>query len=214
MYKQEYIIDENGSELLLREGGEQVMMEWEKPYMEAIINKIKPTGHVLEIGFGCGYSSTAIQNYNPKSHTIIECHPVVIKKLNKWSKQYKNINIVEGYWQQQLHNLGNFDFIFFDDYPLEVFDEINDKNLFQFQLQNNRFEMFVDICLDWHMESGAIISGYIEGPKIKEKNEKFNNNIVNNPKIEYSEKIIDIEVPSNCKYYRGNKALIPILKKI
>ena len=87
MYKQEYILDENGAELLLRDNSEQVMMEWEKPYMEAIINEIKPTGNVLEIGFGCGYSATAIQQYNPKSHTIIECHPIVINKLNEWSKK-------------------------------------------------------------------------------------------------------------------------------
>ena len=215
MYKQEYILDENGAELLLRDNNEQVMMEWEKPYMEAIIDEIKPTGHVLEIGFGCGYSATAIQQYKPKSHTIIECHPVVIKKLKKWSEEYKNINIIEGYWQQHLQSLGNFDFIFFDDYPIEMFEEINESNAFQFHLQNNRFEMFVDICLDWHMEVNSILSAYMGGSETKYKDDKFKNNIINNPRIKYKEKIIDIEVPENCKYFRGgDKALIPILKKI
>ena len=128
MLQQQYKTDKYGKEILLQDNKFQVMMEWEKPYMESIINTIKPTGDVLEIGFGFGYSATAIQKYNPKSHTIIECHPVVINKLNDWSKKYNNINIIEGYWQQQLGQLGDFDFIFFDDYPLEVFGEINEEN--------------------------------------------------------------------------------------
>ena len=61
MFNQEFNVDENGKEILLRDGEHQVMMEWEKPYMEAIIDTIKPTGDVLEIGFGCGYSATRIQ---------------------------------------------------------------------------------------------------------------------------------------------------------
>ncbi len=215
MFKQEYTIDEKGSSILLREDKHQVMMEWEKPYMESIINEIKPTGDILEIGFGCGYSATAIQQYSPKSHTIIECHPVVINKLKEWSQNYKNINIVEGYWQQQLHNLGDFDFIFFDDYPLEIFKGVDNTNQLQFTLQNNRFQMFVDICVDWHMKKNGILSAYMEDSSTKHSDETFKNHIINNTKIEYSEKIIDIKVPDNCKYYRGgNKALIPIIKKI
>ena len=66
MLEQEFILDENQKELLLKDSKYQVMMEWEKPYMEAIIDEIKPTGDVLEIGFGCGYSATRIQHYNPK----------------------------------------------------------------------------------------------------------------------------------------------------
>ena len=55
----------------------QVMMAWEKPYMEHLIKKLKPKGDVLEIGFGLGYSASAIQKYNITSHTIIE--PFLIK---------------------------------------------------------------------------------------------------------------------------------------
>jgi hypothetical protein len=215
MYKQEYITDNNGLEVLLREDKAQVMMEWEKPYMEAIINTIKPSGHVLEIGFGCGYSATAIQQYKPKSHTIIECHPVVLEKLGDWSQQYKNINIVDGYWQQQLHKLGNFDFIFFDDYPLEVFDEIHKENKFNSSLQDNRLGMFIDICLDWHMEIGSSLSAYLEIAGDIYENSNFKSSLTKNPKIDYSEKIISVEVPPNCKYYRGgDKAVIPLIKKI
>lgn len=117
----EYLQDEFGKEILLKDGSLQVMMEWEKPYMEACIDALTPKGDVLEIGFGLGYSATHIQKYHPKSHTIIECDPTVIQKAQEWAKNYSNIHIIEGYWQDQLKNLGLFDEIFFDDYtPLNA----------------------------------------------------------------------------------------------
>ena len=115
---QQYKIDEYGKEILLQYNKHQVMMEWEKPYMEACIDKLQPQGDVLEIGFGMGYSATQIQKYKPKSHTIIEMDSLVIKRLKKWAKDYDNIIVVEGTWQSQMKNLGQFDEIFFDDFPL------------------------------------------------------------------------------------------------
>ena len=52
----------------------QVMMEWEKPYMEACIDLLDPSGQVLEIGFGLGYSAAVIcNNKNVNQYTVIEC---------------------------------------------------------------------------------------------------------------------------------------------
>ena len=116
--KMEFVKDENGDEVLLKDGKYQVMMEWEKPYMNAIIEELKPKGDVLEIGFGCGYSADYIQSYKPKSHTIVECHPEVLKKAKAWAKDKKNVTIVENTWQDALKKLGKYDTIFFDDYPL------------------------------------------------------------------------------------------------
>lgn len=127
--KMEFGVDEFGHEILLKDGEFQVMMEWEKPYMEACIDALKPSGDVLEVGFGCGYSSTRIQHYQPKSHTIIEYHPEVAKRARKWAENYPNVTIVEETWQNALDNseqpLGIFDTIFFDDYPLESRDALN-----------------------------------------------------------------------------------------
>ena len=64
MLQQQYKIDEHGKEILLQDNKNQVMMEWEKPYMEACIDKLQPKGDVLEIGFGMGYSATQIQKVN------------------------------------------------------------------------------------------------------------------------------------------------------
>ena len=56
--KLEYKKDSSGNEILQDENGiHQVMMEWEKPYMEACIDTLDPSGSVLEIGFGLGYSA-------------------------------------------------------------------------------------------------------------------------------------------------------------
>ena len=214
MFKQEYTTDENGAEILLREDEHQVMMEWEKPYMEAIINEIKPTGHVLEIGFGCGYSATAIQQYKPKSHTIIECHEVGIKKGLEWAKNYDNIIIREGFWQQQLSKLGYYDFIFFDDFPLST-EYLKENNAHQLKLQNNRFNMFFDICLDWHMDKGSILSAYVGSSESAYKDPIFKRNVIDNPKVEYIEKFTKVEVPINCNYFSGvDFGVIPIIKKI
>ena len=62
----DYYEDEFGNEILMEYDGSwnyQVMMEWEKPYMEACIDELHPKGDVLEIGFGMGYSATQIQKY-------------------------------------------------------------------------------------------------------------------------------------------------------
>ena len=59
-----YKKDKNGKEMLCNEEEtHQIMMEWEKPYMEKSIELLKPFGKVLEIGFGMGYSATKICSF-------------------------------------------------------------------------------------------------------------------------------------------------------
>ena len=59
--KLEYTTDICGNEILQDETGQhQVMMAWEKPYMEESIKILDPFGKVLEIGFGMGYSASEI----------------------------------------------------------------------------------------------------------------------------------------------------------
>lgn len=122
--RMEFMKDSLGGEILLKDGKFQVMMEWEKPYMHACIDALAPQGDVLEIGFGCGYSATHIQSYHPKSHTIIEYHPAVVEKAREWALRYPNVRIVHDTWQNALSNLGYYDCIFFDDYPLESESEM------------------------------------------------------------------------------------------
>ena len=204
MLQQQYKTDEHGKEILLQDSKHQVMMEWEKPYMEACIDKLQPNGDVLEIGFGMGYSATQIQKYKPKSHTIIEMDPMVIKRLKKWAKDYDNIIIVEGTWQSQMKNLGKYDEIFFDDYPLK-----KPKNNLEKKIIGDRFMMFLDICRYSHSKSNTKISAYTHDPQ-----RTFKKRMEENPYYSYKEYFFDIDIPDNCNYYRDNKGIIPIIKMV
>ncbi|MBI2811221.1 MAG: class I SAM-dependent methyltransferase [Candidatus Melainabacteria bacterium] len=290
--KMEYGKDEQGKDVLLKDGKFQVMMEWEKPYMQACIDALKPFGDVLEIGFGLGYSATAIQSYHPKSHTIVEYHPEVAKHARQWAKKYPNVTIVEDTWQNALPHLAIFDCIFFDDYPLHseqqmqamekeshqsqlllkqgqklinevektlpflseihygdeelhsLMNEIDPSQLPQFvrflselcsrgqitQKQfnhiaqelkisqheldglckksppvessglNERLFSFLLPCLKSHMRKGSRFSCFLSSPDSKYTDDKFVNEVIANPYLDYEEKEITLAVPSNCDY--------------
>lgn len=119
--------------LLLDDDNDAVMMEWERPLMEAHAsflagNAIRGDNEtkdckkrVLNVGFGLGIVDTAIQTYNPSLHIIIEAHPTVHKKMLKdgWDKK-PNVRICFGRWQDELPKLIAegivFDGIFYDTY--------------------------------------------------------------------------------------------------
>ncbi|KAF3542798.1 hypothetical protein DY000_02005653 [Brassica cretica] len=97
-----------------------VMMSWEKPLMEAHAKAICTNGgSILNVGFGMGLADTAIQQYNPTKHTIIEAHPDVYKRMieSGWGEK-ENVRIVFGRWQDVLGELDEcgYDGIFFDTY--------------------------------------------------------------------------------------------------
>lgn len=97
----------------------EVMLQWKKSYIEALIDELKPFGDVLEVGFGHGYASEKIQSFKPKSHTVIEASPELFKKAQTWAKKYPNTQVLEGQWQDILPTLGIFDSIFINNYPIE-----------------------------------------------------------------------------------------------
>ncbi|MDE3055410.1 MAG: hypothetical protein KGI80_01750 [Verrucomicrobiota bacterium] len=71
-------------------------MKWEELYLEALIGRLQPFGHVLEIGFSLGYSSKLIQTARPTHHTIIEVDPEVAEKAAAWASHYSDITVIEG----------------------------------------------------------------------------------------------------------------------
>lgn len=298
--KMRYDHDENGKEILLKEDTFQVMMEWEKPYMQACIDELQPFGDVLEIGFGLGYSASHIQSYKPKSHTIIEYHPLIAQKARDFAKKHSHVTIIEDTWQNALKSLGVFDCIFFDDYPLEsqqylekiekesqesslivkqaesLIKEINqqfpnlstqkysdqdlddfvkavaseskeqlaifleqlynnqqitkqqferlakghnihlaepsEKQPFSFQGPSDRLFAFLQPCLASHMRNGSRFSCFLSDPNSKLIDPRFSE-IIANPYLDYQEKQISIKVPDNCKYYKGDKALVIVITK-
>lgn len=135
--------------LLLDNDDDAVMMEWERPLMEAHASflagnalnassnsneeggsDVKGGKRVLNIGFGLGIIDTAMQSYNPSLHVIIEAHPTVYNKMivDGWDKK-KNVRICFGRWQDELPKLLEegvmFDGIFYDTYG-EHFTDLED----------------------------------------------------------------------------------------
>ena len=71
-------------------------------------------GDVLEIGFGMGISSGAVARFSPRSQTIIEAHPQIVSRAQKWAEGRAHTKIISGTWQNILPTLGSFDGILFD----------------------------------------------------------------------------------------------------
>lgn len=205
--------DENNDEILLSKNGLQVMMEWEKPYMEASIDMLNPTGYVLEIGFGCGYSATQIMKYKPKSYTVIECDKVVIAKAKEWRKKYPDIeiNILEGMWQERLQtmDIDIYDEIYFDDFPLNI-----DKNYSQMEMAMSmkQINIFLDLCIQNHTKIGSKICWYCNGNGFRYQD--LGSDI--KPFVKLDTKVMEIHIPENCKYrnLKEQKCTIPLLTKI
>ena len=189
----EYLKDKYGKDLLFdKTNNFQVMMEWEKPYMEALIDRLNPTGDVLEIGFGLGYSANRIQSFDIKSHTIIENDEEVLEKLKIWAlKQKHKVNIVSGLWQEELKKLGKFDSVFFDDSPNEKYEDKNNIRLYEFYYK----------ILKNHATVGSQLSWYCDAPIYW----------IAHPQTDYSNKIFNITIPTNVeyvsKYYKNTNTL-------
>jgi len=215
-----YSSDKDGKEQLLDADGKQVMMEWERPYMEGCVEalRIGPDCDVLEIGFGCAYSADWIQRAQPRSHTIIECSPPVLERLHAWASTRPNVRVVEGTWQERLPDLGTFDCVFFDDYGepgvaeremeencpnpeyrKEYFKALNAQN-------GTHFHAFLGIVTQWHSHVGTRISGYLHYPLEMQRND-----------LQAVYKHIDVKVPDHCNYFPGQNlwpyALVPLFVK-
>ena len=111
--------DDNGIYWVNPENDEtyQVMMDWEQPIMDKMAELCVSEGDdVLEIGFGMGILSDAIQLKKPKSHTIVECHKDIIPKLKAWAEDKPNVIIIKGLWIEMADKYTKYDAIIQDTY--------------------------------------------------------------------------------------------------
>ena len=129
MIQSEYTYKNN---TLVDNKGNTVMMEWERPIMKKVAEILTENkGDVLNIGFGMGIVDGYIRDLEPKSHTVIENHPDVIKhvKENKWDE---SITFIYGRWQDNIESMGEFDSIYLDtwiDYRTTHIPDLLDKCL-------------------------------------------------------------------------------------
>lgn len=113
---------------LLDRDNDAVMMEWERPLMQAHAQVMMEAGkRVLNVGFGMGIIDSILQGYSPDLHIIIEAHPDVYKKMlqDKWD-QKPNVRICHGKWQDVMPQLiregVELDAVFFDTYGEHAMD--------------------------------------------------------------------------------------------
>jgi hypothetical protein len=212
--------DQDGNEQLLDADGKQVMMQWEKPYMERCIDvlRIDQDSDVLEIGFGCAYSADRIQLAQPRSHTIIECSPPVLERLRSWALKHKNVKIVEGTWQEKLPTVGIFDCVFFDDFgepgvaDREMQDNCPDPEYREEYAKavnakhGTHFQGFLNIVTRWHAKVGTRISGYLHHPVDIYRDD-----------VQALYQHMQVTVPSHCNYFPPGTlwpyALVPLFIK-
>lgn len=118
--------DACGRAVLTSSAGQQVMMEWEKEYMERCVDALgirAGADRVLEIGFGLAYSAAHIQCFSPRRHAIIECDETVLERADVFAAMHSSVEVVRGTWQEKLPALGEFDCVFFDDFPLPELEQ-------------------------------------------------------------------------------------------
>lgn len=271
-------------------------MEWEKSYLDILIDELNPSGKVLEVGFALGYSATRIQSYQPKHHTIIESNPEIAANAAKWAKNNPTISVIQDRWEHALPKLGIFDAIFFNDFEPEIEAErayqremgnlvvqkgkeliatvkeqlpqlmstrYSDSDLEEFFSQIGQFhppEManfacelrkneqisaqqyeklihkyrlekkeapgvkmiekradnmlaFLQACLKNHMGKGGRFSCFASNPISKYENPEFFESIITNPNVDYHERLIAVDVPKTCEYYKHTEALVMLIEK-
>lgn len=108
-YLQERLVFSEGRILDHEQGA--VMMQWEKALMESHAQAIcQQGGDILNIGFGLGLVDSAIQSRSVTSHTIVEAHPDVLKRMEEGGWMGKdNVRVVRGRWQDVLPQLHTYD---------------------------------------------------------------------------------------------------------
>jgi len=124
------------NDVLLDRDGDAVMMEWERPLMDAHASIIAGRGGqtVMNVGFGMGIIDSILQEkHSPKLHVIIEAHPGVLAKMDEENWDRPGVRIVRGKWQDEIPKLVEegikFDGIFFDTYGEHFTDLENFHNL-------------------------------------------------------------------------------------
>ncbi|CEG37509.1 Guanidinoacetate methyltransferase and related proteins [Plasmopara halstedii] len=195
-------LDVLGNEVLWSSRGEQVMMQWERHYMELCVDalSIRPTDRVLEIGFGLAYSSTHIQKFHPRTHTIIECDLETLRRAQEFAKRHCGVKVVAGTWQQCLPTLDIFDCVFFDDYPLPELEQINNRIREETASgKRSRWHDFLDVALK-HCTGGARISGYLAREVALQR-----------PGCQVKVTRVKVDVPENCSYFPYKEALVPVI---
>lgn len=184
--------------------GHPVMEDWETPYMKELA-KIATSkgGTILELGYGMGISSRFIQQADIEKHIIIEANHEVAKKARKFAKNASHpTEVLEGFWEEILDQVpdGSIDGILFDTYPLS-----------ELEIHKNHFGFFRAAFRE--LKEGGVFTYYSD-----EINSYTHNHLQKLVEAGFKKdnikgKIIPMNPPSDCEYWKAKTMLAPIVVK-
>jgi len=193
----------NKKELLIK--GYQVMQRWEDNYMKSLAAVATYRGgKTLEVGFGMGISCGYILSSKKiKRHTVIECHPQVIKNAEKmYAKEIKSgkLKILKGFWEDISPKLASnsFDGILFDSCPLE-----SGVEFFQFLPFFKEAKRL--------LKDNSIFTYFSDEPKNISKMHKDKLIKAGFKNIDY--KICKVNPPKTCEYWKHKTIVVPLIRK-
>ena len=87
----------------------------------------KNRGHILDVGFGLGYSANSFYSMGVKSYTCIEINKEIYDTSVEWAKDKDNVQIILGDWIDIIPTLNKkFDGIFMDTYEDKNYSKFED----------------------------------------------------------------------------------------
>ena len=140
-------------DLIQENNRDAVMMEWERPLMEAHASALFSGGArtVLNIGFGMGIIDECFQRFNPAKHVISEAHPDVLNEMKSrgWFDK-QGVAVAAGRWQERIDEIirhGPYDAVFFDTFG-EHLDDLREfhKRLPQLLSPAGAYSFFNGMC--------------------------------------------------------------------
>lgn len=198
---------DSSSTLLLSSRGQQVMMQWEREYMERCVDALEireGEDRVLEVGFGLAHSASRVQSFKPLSHTIIECDAAVLERAEAFKAANEGVEVIRGLWQEVLPMLGEveFDCVFFDDFPLPEVEqrlELKAKPKRALNAGRSRWHDFLDAVL-LHVAPGARITGYLA-----------RHVDLRRPGCKVEVTSMAVQPSADCEYFPYDTALVPVI---
>jgi spermidine synthase len=184
----------------LEVGHFQVMQYWEAPIMQQLAAfATRRRGRVLEVGFGLGISADFAISLGCTEYVIVEAHPLIAATAREWAaRQTTTVTVVDGFWQDRIHQLGAFDGIIFDTFPLHEGEQ--SKNHFPFipvartlLSPGGFFTYYSDETRDFRSEHLRLIF------------ENFNC-------VELA-CVDNLVVPPSCRYWKDDHMVIPCLSR-